>query len=226
MTRMARILFTVGAAALLLGGCSKSETTEQPTDEVKDEAQADQAADQAADKADEAPAAAKAAEGGDYIKVYGAHEPTTEADPVEIVIQSYEVTSAQFDPANLEGGAAELSLDLNSIKSNDEKRDGHLKTADYLDTAQFATATVKVSDVKKVDGDTYSAQAEVTAHGVTKSFPVQFDVLETAADSVRIKAEHEFDRLDFEMGQEPDGENERVAKGVRIEMQLTLKPSA
>ena len=218
MTRIARILMTVSAAALIFGGCgNKDATTEQPVEQPTE-----QPTEQPAEKPEQ-PAAA--AEGADYIKMWATHEPTTEADPVEIAVQGFQVVSATFDPANLEGATAELELDLTTIKSNDPKRDGHLATPDYLDTGKFAKATVKIADVKKVDDDTFSAQAEVSFRDQTKTFPVQFDVLATMADGVRVKGQHEFSRLDFGVGKVPDGKDELVAANVRIEMVLTLKKS-
>jgi len=225
--KLAHILFTVGTLALLAGGCGKKEeTTEQPVAEqpVAEQPVAEQPAQPVAEQPAQ-PEQPAAAENADYIKVWGGHEPATEADPVEIVVQTFTVKSAQFDPANLEGGTAELELDLTSIKSNDPKRDGHLATPDYLDTGKFGKATVKISEVKKVDEDTFNAKADVAFRDQTKSFPVTFDVVEKTADSVRVKGTHEFSRLDFGVGKEPDGKNERVAKNVKIELQLTLKKS-
>lgn len=231
MTRLARILMIVSAAALFSGACGNKDATEQPATEQpaaqpeQPAAQPEQPAAQPEQPAAQPEQPAAGAATADYVKIWGAHEPTTEADPVEIAVEGFKVVSAQLDPANLEGATAEIELDLTTIKSNDAKRDGHLATADYLDTGKFAKAMVKVSEVKKVDDDTYSATAEVSFRDQTKSFPVQFDVLETLPDGVRVKGTHEFSRLDFGVGKEPDGKNERVAKNVRIEMQLTLKKS-
>ena len=234
MTKMARIMFALGLSALLVAGCGKAEeTAEKATDEAAEaadkaaeeaKAMAEAAAKKAEEEAKAAAEAAKAAAGdaADYVKVISNHEPKSDSDPVVIEVESFEITKATFDPENLEGGMVEMSLDLNSIKSNSDKRDGHLKTADYLDTANHGTAMVKISDVKK-DGEMYKAQAEVTAHGQTKTFPVSFEVVETMEDAIRVKATHSFSRLDFGIGKEPDGENEKVATEVSVEMMLTIK---
>ncbi|ACY12973.1 YceI family protein [Haliangium ochraceum] len=221
MKRIARILVTVGATAMLFAGCSKEEpVAEEP---VAEEPAAEEPA--AEEPAAEEPAAAAAEEGADFVKLYASHEPATEADPVIIEIQTFQVTEASFDPANLEGATAAFELDLTSIKSDKEKRDAHLQTPDYLDTGKYGMATVKVHDVKKVDDDTFSAQADVNFREMDKTFPIEFDVVGSTEDTVTIKGMHEFDRMDFGVGKEPDGENEKVAKNVKIEMQLTLKKS-
>lgn len=214
-----RIFLAIGTAALLIaGGCgNKDEKTAEPTTEPM----AQDPAETTETPTTEEPTAV--AQDEDYIKIYGAHEPTTEADPVEIIVQKYTVKSAKFDPANLEGSTAELELDLSSIKSDKEKRDGHLQSPDYLDVAKFGTAAVAIAEVKKTGDNEYTGQAKVDAHGMTKTFPIKFTVVESNADSIRIQGEHTFDRLDFGVGKEPDGENEKVAKQVTIKMQLTLK---
>ncbi|WP_428262882.1 YceI family protein [Haliangium sp.] len=214
MTKMAHTLFALGLTALLATACGKAEDPAK-TDDSAQKAEEDQ-------KKAEAEAAAKAAADADYVKVMASHEPAAETDPVEIVFEGFKVTKAEFDPANLEGATAEIEIDLNTLKSDKEKRDGHIKTADYLDVAQFGAATVKVSEVKKA-GEKYAAQAEVSVHGQSKSFPVEFEVVETMDDGVRVKGSHTFNRLDFGVGKEPDGENEKVAKDLTVEMQLTLK---
>ena len=62
----------------------------------------------------------------------------------------------------------EFSADVNSISTNDEKRDGHLKSPDFFDAAKFSTLTFKSKTVKKVAGDKYTMIGEMTMHGVTK----------------------------------------------------------
>lgn len=226
-----RLLLALGAAGVVLAaGCGKKENATEPV-----EKQAATTPEKAADKpaetepAETEPAKAEpakpATEDGDFIKIYGAHEPTTEADPVELVVGKYTIKSAEFDPEDLEGGTAEIEIDLSSLKSDKDKRDAHLKSPDYLDVAKFAVATIKLSDVEGAGDKDYKAKAEVSAHGVTKTIPVTFTVLEATDDAIRISGEHTFDRLDFGIGSEPDGENEKVAKEVTIKMQLTLENS-
>ncbi len=62
----------------------------------------------------------------------------------------------------------EFTADINSISTNDEKRDGHLKSPDFFDAAKFATITFKSKTVKKVADKKYKIIGELTMHGVTK----------------------------------------------------------
>jgi polyisoprenoid-binding protein YceI len=62
----------------------------------------------------------------------------------------------------------EFTADVNSISTNDEKRDGHLKSPDFFDVAKFPNITFKSKTVKKVADKKYKIIGELTMHGVTK----------------------------------------------------------
>ena len=62
----------------------------------------------------------------------------------------------------------DFTADVNSINTDNEKRDGHLKSPDFFDAAKFATITFKSKTVKKVAGNKYTIIGDLTMHGVTK----------------------------------------------------------
>ena len=62
----------------------------------------------------------------------------------------------------------DFTADVNSINSDNEKRDGHLKSPDFFDAAKFSTLTFKSKSVKKVAGNKYTIIGDLTMHGVTK----------------------------------------------------------
>lgn len=159
----------------------------------------------------------------DFIAVYAPHAQPKPEDPVEIKFEKFAVTKAAFDPNNLEGGTATVELDLASISSGSEKRDGHLKSADYIDLAKFTTATIDVANVKKQGDKTYSADAKVTFRDEEKTYPVTFEVIEATGDHVRIRGAQKFARADFKLGKAPGDPDESVAPELEIKLQLTLK---
>ncbi len=69
----------------------------------------------------------------------------------------------------------ELTGDVNSIDTDQEKRDEHLKGPDFFDAAKFSTLTFKSKSFKKVDGKKYKLVGDLTLHGVTKT--VELDVV-------------------------------------------------
>jgi len=65
----------------------------------------------------------------------------------------------------------EFTADVNSINTEDEKRDGHLKSADFFDAEKFPKITFKATSMKlnpKKGKTVYDMEGELTMKGVTK----------------------------------------------------------
>jgi len=75
--------------------------------------------------------------------------------------------TVKFDAERPETSTVEATIDANSISTRDAQRDGHLKSADFLDTEKFPTITFRGKKVEiqpgggKITGD-------LTIHGVTR----------------------------------------------------------
>ena len=162
----------------------------------------------------------------DRITVLAHHKKPKPSDPVRLEFEKFKVVSADFDPKQIEGGKATIEIDLSSFQTDSNKRDEHLRSPAYLDVGKLATATITIDNVKAKEGTTYTADATVAAHGITKTYPVTFEVLETKDDRIRIKGEHTFSRIDFGIGSDPaQNPEEQVGTDVTIQMVLTLVKS-
>lgn len=62
-----------------------------------------------------------------------------------------------------------FTVDVNSIDTDDEQRDGHLKSADFFDTAKYPTMTFVSKSLKPVGKNKYKLTGDLTLHGVTKT---------------------------------------------------------
>jgi polyisoprenoid-binding protein YceI len=82
------------------------------------------------------------------------------------------LTSAKEDFSD---AVVEFSADVNSVDTNNENRDKHLKNEDFFDAPKFGTLTFKSKSLTKVDGKKYKLAGDLTMHGVTK--PVTLDVV-------------------------------------------------
>lgn len=82
----------------------------------------------------------------------------------------YQGTVSSTTETDFTDAKIEFSADVNSINTEDEKRDGHLKSPDFFDAAKFPTITFKSTSMKPVaKGKTiYTLEGELTMHGVTK----------------------------------------------------------
>ncbi len=82
--------------------------------------------------------------------------------------EDYEVT-VKADKDDFTDAVFEVVIKTASINTKDEKRDGHLKSADFFNVEQHGTITFKGSKFKKVKGDKYKVTGELTMNGVTKT---------------------------------------------------------
>ncbi|MGC8823442.1 MAG: YceI family protein [Bacteroidales bacterium] len=69
----------------------------------------------------------------------------------------------------------EFSVDVNSINTDNEMRDNHLKSDDFFNVGKFPKMTFKSKSFKKVSGNKYELIGDLTIRDVTK--PVKFDVV-------------------------------------------------
>ncbi|HEY9044376.1 MAG TPA: YceI family protein [Ohtaekwangia sp.] len=81
------------------------------------------------------------------------------------------ITSSKEDFSD---AVIELTADVNTIDTDNDQRDGHLKGADFFDAAQFGTLSFKSTSFKKKAKNTYTLVGNLTLHGVTK--PVTLEV--------------------------------------------------
>lgn len=89
-------------------------------------------------------------------------------------------------------------IDVGSLKSDEEKLTGHLKSGDLLDVAKFPKATFTSTSVKAGGdkGATHTVTGNLQLHGVTKSISFPANV-KTSGDSVEVDAEFAINRKDF-----------------------------
>lgn len=69
----------------------------------------------------------------------------------------------------------EFSADVNSINTDDEGRDKHLKSDDFFNAEKYPKMTFKSKSFKKVSGKNYKLIGDMTIRDITKS--VEFDVV-------------------------------------------------
>jgi len=83
-----------------------------------------------------------------------------------------------YDPAHPEKTAAEATIQMNSIDTNNERRDNHLRGADFFEVETYPTMTFK-SKLAKKDGDTILLTGDLTMHGTTKEITLPVMVIGT-----------------------------------------------
>lgn len=81
--------------------------------------------------------------------------------------------TVDFDQSNPTAATVDVSIDVNSLSTQNEQRDGHLKSPDFFDVANYPTITFKSTSVEKTGDADYKVTGDLTVHGTTK--PVVLD---------------------------------------------------
>ena len=76
--------------------------------------------------------------------------------------------TVQGDETDPTTAKVEATIDTTSIDTRNEKRDAHLKSADFLDTEKFPTMTFKSKKIEKTGEHRYRVTGDLTLHGVTR----------------------------------------------------------
>jgi polyisoprenoid-binding protein YceI len=131
--------------------------------------------------------------------------------------------SFTFDPANPSSATFSVTIDADSIDSNNSQRDGHLKSPDFFNTKQFPTITFKSKSVEK-SGDAFTITGDMTLLGVTKPVTAKFTwggeaTGEKFGHRAGCEASFTFNRSDFGMkyGIENKALGDEVAVTVALE---------
>jgi polyisoprenoid-binding protein YceI len=66
-------------------------------------------------------------------------------------------------------------IDLASISTGNEQRDGHIRSADFFEVEAYPTMTYRSTGVHEEDGD-YVLDGELTLKGVTRSVPLKLEL--------------------------------------------------
>lgn len=80
-----------------------------------------------------------------------------------------------LDDANPAGSAIDIQIKTESIDTNNDGRDKHLKSPEYFDAEKYPEITFKSSSVKKTGDQQYEVKGDLTFRGVTKPLTVKIE---------------------------------------------------
>jgi polyisoprenoid-binding protein YceI len=111
--------------------------------------------------------------------------------------------SAHVDTANPASSSVTVTIDAASVTTGNEQRDGHLKTPDFFDIANYPQITFVSTDVEG-DGGEWAITGDLTINGVTKSVTIPFEETGSAKDPfgntrVGFEGEVTIDRTDWNL---------------------------
>lgn len=118
-------------------------------------------------------------------------------------------------------------IDLDSIDTNNAQRDGHIRSADFLDVSTYPTMSYRSTGVRE-DGDGYIVDGELTLHGVTRPVPLTLEVNGFGPDpygGVRagFSARTEINRRDFGIDITMPLDGGGVVLGDKVQINLEIQ---
>jgi polyisoprenoid-binding protein YceI len=75
-----------------------------------------------------------------------------------------------------------VTIQAASITTGDEQRDGHLRSADFLDVENYPTLSFKSTSVKHKGSSSFAVEGELSVHGVTRPVTLDLDYEGTVTD--------------------------------------------
>lgn len=72
-----------------------------------------------------------------------------------------------YDPENPASTTIHAEIDVATINTQDEKRDAHLKSPDFLDVTQYPKMTFESRKVEAAGSDELTVTGDLTIHGAT-----------------------------------------------------------
>ncbi|HLT47668.1 MAG TPA: YceI family protein [Rubricoccaceae bacterium] len=90
--------------------------------------------------------------------------------------------TVRMAPGDLSTLEAEATVQTQSITTNEEKRDAHLRSADFFEVDAYPTITFKSTEVRDVNGNRFTLVGDLTMHGVTKRVALEGEFLGEGPD--------------------------------------------
>jgi polyisoprenoid-binding protein YceI len=86
------------------------------------------------------------------------------------------------DGENFDNARISVNIGVDSISTNNADRDGHLKSADFFDVANFPAITFQSQSMTKIDDENYDLVGNLTIKGVTNPIKLKAEFGGTSKD--------------------------------------------
>lgn len=133
------------------------------------------------------------------------------------------------DPQNLASSKVKVKVNMNSINTNNEKRDDHLRSADFFEVETYPTMDFASTKIVETSEDEYDVTGNLTIKGVTKevTFKAEFEGKAVMPGSeqeiVGFTVDGEIDREEFGLTWNQALETGGVVVGNKIKIKIELE---
>ena len=130
---------------------------------------------------------------------------------------------------SVENSKVSATIQAASITTNNDMRDGHLKSADFLDLENHPTLTFVSTSVTPKGGEKYDLTGDLTIRGVTKQVTWDLEYngfgpsMEEGVTIAGFEAHLDIDRRDFNVNFEGSLENGSVVVSHKVHLFLEIE---
>ena len=135
-----------------------------------------------------------------------------------------------YQPNDPTRSRADIKIDASSIDTRNEKRDTHLKSADFFDVAKCPDITFKSNKIEKAGGEhQFKVTGDLTMHCVTKPVTLNVDGVNgpvkhpSGANIYAVAATGKINRKDFGLTWNKALESGGVMVGDEVNMSIDLE---
>lgn len=131
-----------------------------------------------------------------------------------------------IDDADMTKSSVNAVISTASITTDNERRDGHLKSADFFEVAKYPEITFKSTKVEKT-AEGYAATGLLTIKDVSKEIRLPFSLAKGEAQGksiLGVETATQIDRFDYHVSYDATGTT--VSKDVKIEINLEAGKAA
>jgi polyisoprenoid-binding protein YceI len=135
----------------------------------------------------------------------------------------------QLDETDYTHSTIEVSIPVATLKTCDDQRDGHLKSADFFDAEKFPAITFKSSNIDSTGGADYAVTGDLTIRDVTKAVTLAVeDVSVPSKDPwgnqrIGLSASTKINRKDFGLAWNSALETGGVLVGEEVSISLEVQ---
>jgi polyisoprenoid-binding protein YceI len=90
--------------------------------------------------------------------------------------------TAQLPTPDPSTWSVQVTIQVHSIDTRNEQRDGHLRSNDFLSMDEYPTITFTSTNVEQVADDTFRVTGDLTIKGVTRPIAIDFEYQGAATD--------------------------------------------
>lgn len=126
--------------------------------------------------------------------------------------------SINFNPNKLDKSSFYVTVNANTVNTDNTKRDTHLQQSDFFDVATYPKITISSSKIESKGNNSYTAQANVKIKDKVRAVIIDFTAV-PADGAFHFKGSFNVNRRDFGLG----GNSMTMSDNVKIDLDIATK---